>query len=192
MRYGAMDFMLFFIIYGFLGFLLETVFRSLAEKKKYISRGFLTKGFCPLYGVCGILILEIFTLSQLTINNNLWALIGATVGSIAVVTLLEYITGIILDRVFHLKLWDYSNNYLNLHSYICLELSLLWGVLALLLANFVHPVMEVLVYAIPYNIRYISTIIFLAALFVNVAYNMRRMVESEHSTLDWDSLRDRL
>lgn len=192
MRYGAIDFMLFFIIYGFLGFLLETVFRSIAEKKKYISRGFLTQGFCPLYGVCGILILEIFTLSELTISNHLWALIGATVGSIVVVTLLEYIIGRMLDKIFHFKLWDYSDYYLNLHSYICLEFSLLWGVLALLLANFVHPLMEVLIYAIPYDIRYVSTIIFLAALFVNATYNMRRMSDSEHVTLSWAILRGKL
>ena len=145
-----------------------------------------------MYGISGILILEIFTLSELTISNHLWALIGATVGSIVVVTLLEYIIGRMLDKIFHFKLWDYSDYYLNLHSYICLEFSLLWGVLALLLANFVHPLIEVLVYAIPYDIRYVSTIIFLAALFVNATYNMRRMSDSEHVTLSWAILRGKL
>lgn len=175
MQYDAMNFMLFFLIYGFLGFLLESVFRSIADRKIFISRGFLTKGFCPLYGICAILIIEIFILCELSISNFLLALMGATAGSIAVVTLLEYITGRMLDKVFHYKLWDYSTYPLNLHSYICLEFSLLWGILALLLANFVHPVMEVLVYAIPYDIRAVAVIAFLAVLFVNAAYNMRKM-----------------
>lgn len=175
MHYDIMNFLLFFLVYGFLGFLLETVFRSLAERKVYISRGFLTKGFCPLYGVCGILIIEIFTLCELSIYNPLLALICATAGSIVVVTLLEYISGRMLDRVFHYKLWDYSAYPLNLHSYICLEFSLLWGIVALLLVNFVHPVIEVLLYAIPYNIRAIAVIVFLSILFVNASYNMRRM-----------------
>lgn len=175
MHYNIMDSLLFFLIYGFLGFLLESVFRSLAERKIFISRGFLTKGFCPLYGICAVLIIEIFTLCELSINYPLWALISAAAGSIATVTLLEYITGRMLDRVFHYKLWDYSAYPLNLHSYICLEFSLLWGILALLLANFVHPIMEVLVYAIPYDVRTVATIMLLSMLFVNASYNMRKM-----------------
>ena len=175
MQYDAMNFMLFFLIYGFLGFLLETVFRSIAERKAFVSRGFLTKGFCPLYGICGVLIIEIFILCELSINNYLWALIGATAGSIAAVTLLEYITGRTLDRVFHYKLWDYSAYPLNFHSYICLEFSLLWGILALLLANFVHPVIEILVYAIPYDVMTAAVIVFSAVLFINATYNMRKM-----------------
>ena len=176
MHYDIMNFLLFFLVYGFLGFLLETVFRSLADGKVYISKGFLTKGFCPLYGICGVLIIEIFTLCELTINNPLHALIGATIGSIAVVTLLEYITGRMLDKVFHCKLWDYSRYPVNLHSYICLEFSLLWGIMALLLVYFVHPVLEVLIYAIPYNIRIVAVFIFLSMLFVNASYQLRKRV----------------
>ncbi len=173
MQYDAMNFMLFFLVYGFMGFLLETIFRSISDRKIYISRGFLTKGFCPLYGICAVLIIEIFTLCELSINSSLLALISATVGSIAMVTLLEYITGRMLDRVFNYKLWDYSAYPFNLHSYICLEFSLLWGILALLLSNFVHPVMEVLLYVIPYNIRIIFTIVFLSMLFVNASFQLR-------------------
>lgn len=175
MHYDAMNFMLFFLIYGFLGFLLESVFRSLAERKFFISRGFLTNGFCPLYGICGILIVETFTLCELSINSPLWALISATTGSIFVVTLLEYITGRMLDKVFHYKLWDYSAYPLNLHSYVCLEFSLLWGITAIILANFVHPVMEVLAFAIPYEVRTSATIAFLSILFVNASYNLRQI-----------------
>ncbi len=174
MQYDAMNFMLFFLIYGFMGFLLETIFRSISDRKIYISKGFLTKGFCPLYGICAVLIIEIFTLCELSINNYLGALIGATAGSIAVVTLLEYITGRMLDKVFHYKLWDYSAYPLNLHSYICFEFSLLWGILALLLANFVHPLVEVLVYAVAYNIRTVTTIAFLSMLFVNASFQLRK------------------
>jgi uncharacterized membrane protein len=174
MQYDAMNFMLFFLIYGFMGFLLETIFRSISDKKIYISRGFLTTGFCPLYGICAVLIIEIFVLCELSINSFLGAIIVATVGSIAVVTLLEYITGRMLDKVFNYKLWDYSAYPLNIHSYICLEFSLLWGILALLLSNFVHPVMEVLVYAVPYNIRITFTIVFLSMLFVNASFQLKK------------------
>lgn len=174
MQYDMFNFLLFFIIYGFLGFLGETIFRSIVEKKLFISRGFLTNGFCPLYGICGILIVEIFNMSELIISSSLCALIWATIVSIALVTLLEYITGRVLDRVFHYKLWDYSKYPLNLHSYICLEFSLLWGILAIILANFIHPVMEVLVYAITYEIRTFISVLVLSVLFVNASYNLRQ------------------
>ena len=174
MHYDIIDFLLFFLVYGFLGFLLESVFRSFADRKIFISRGFLTEGFCPLYGICGVLIIEIFTLCELSINNPMWAIISATAGSIAVVTFLEYITGRMLDRVFHYKLWDYSAYPFNLHSYICVEFSLLWGIVALLLAYFVHPAIQVLVYAIPYNSRTIAAVILLSIIFVNVSFTIRR------------------
>jgi len=183
MHYDIMDFFLFFIIYGFLGFLGETVFRSLGEGKLYISRGFMTRGFCPLYGLCGILIIEIFILCELMIHNPLYALMGATLGSMIAVTLLEYVTGRILDRVFHCKLWDYSQYTFNLHSYICPEFSLLWGILALLLVNYIHPVIEVLVYAIPNDIRTGGTIMILSVLFVDTSYNMRKILYGEGHSL---------
>lgn len=175
MQYSTMNFMLFFLIYGFLGFISECVFRSFAEKKLFISRGFLTNGFCPLYGICAILIIEIFTLCELSISHRLWSIIAATIGSIGIVTLLEYITGRFLDKVFHYKLWDYSQNPLNLHSYICVEFSLLWGIVALILSNFVHPIIEILVYAVPYDIRVIFTIASLAILFVNASLNIKKI-----------------
>ena len=93
MHYSIVNIIMFFLIYGFLGFLAESIFRSIAEKRLFISRAFLTNGFCPLYGLCGILIVIIFTLCELTINNTLWALILATVASIITVTFLEYIVG---------------------------------------------------------------------------------------------------
>lgn len=70
MQYSLVDLLVFFLVYGFLGFLLETKFRSAVEKKKVVSRGFLTNMFCPLYGLCGILIIEVFTLSEVMIYNR--------------------------------------------------------------------------------------------------------------------------
>ena len=121
MHYNIMDSLLFFLIYGFLGFLLETTFRSIADRKVYISRGFLTNGFCPLYGICALLIIEGFILCELALSNPLTAMIVATAGSMFLVTLIEYIVGRMLDRVFHYKLWDYSAYRLNLHHIYALN-----------------------------------------------------------------------
>jgi uncharacterized membrane protein len=166
---------MFFLIYGFLGFLLETVFRSIVDRKKIISRGFLTNLFCPLYGISGIVVVQIFTWSEITMDSRLTALIIATIGSILAVTILEYTTGRVLDRVFHFKLWDYSQYPFNLHSYICLDFSLMWGIVSIILASVIHPLMEITVYAIPDTSKLIFLYFAFSILITNASYNVRRM-----------------
>lgn len=174
MQYDIINVTVFFFIYGFSGFLLETAFRSIVNKRLYVSRGFLTNFFLPLYGLCGVMIIMIFTLSEITMDR-LSGLIFATIASIISVTFLEYATGRILDQVFHCKLWDYTDLPYNLHSYICLDFSLGWGVIALILAGIIHPLMEIVVYAIPDTTKLIFSYFVSCVLFVNASYNMRKM-----------------
>lgn len=175
MQYDLINMLMFFLIYGFLGFLLETVFRSIVDRKKIISRGFLTNLFCPLYGISGIVVVQIFTWSEITMDSRLTALIIATIGSILAVTILEYTTGRVLDRVFHFKLWDYSQYPFNLHSYICLDFSLMWGIVSIILASVIHPLMEITVYAIPDTSKLIFLYFAFSILITNASYNARRM-----------------
>ena len=173
---------MFFLIYGFSGFLLETVFRSIVEKKTIISKGFLTNFFCPLYGICGIVIVLIFTLSEITFNSRLSSLIIATIGSMTAVTALEYVTGRVLDSAFHHKMWDYSHLPFNLHSYICLDFSLLWGIIAIITACMVHPLIEITVFAIPETYKLVFLYFAFSVLIINASYNVRRMYR-------WDLIR---
>lgn len=175
MQYDLINMLMFFLIYGFLGCVLETAFRSIVEKELIISRGFLTNLFCPLYGICAIAIVQIYTLTEITFNSRLVGLIIATIGSILAVTLLEYATGRILDRVFHCKLWDYSNLPLNLHSYVCLDFSLMWGIVAIILASVIHPLIEISVYAISETIKLAILYLTFSILIINASYNMRKM-----------------
>ena len=55
------------------------------------------------------------------------------------VTVLEYVTGFILEKLFHCKWWDYSDNYANIKGYICLQYSLLWGIFAFLVVQIIQP-----------------------------------------------------
>lgn len=174
MQYDLINVTIFFLIYGFFGFLLETIFRSIINKTIYLSRGFLTNYFLPLYGLCAVIIVMIFTLSEVTMNR-FSGLIFATFASIVTVTFLEYATGRILDQVFHFKLWDYGDLPFNLHSYICLDFSLAWGIVALLLASIIHPLIEIVVYAIPDTTKVIFSYLIFSVIFVNASYNMRKM-----------------
>ncbi|WP_326911148.1 putative ABC transporter permease [Sedimentibacter sp. MB31-C6] len=175
MQYNLIDLTLFFIIYGFGGSFFETLFGSIINKKLIIRGGFLTNYFCPLYGLCAIVIISIYTFSEISIDSRFNALLIATLGSIIAVTFLEYLVGRILDKVFNHKMWDYSKYPLNLHSYICLDFSMLWGIVSLLLSSFIHPIMEILVFSISNTIKYNVILIVSAILFVNASYNIRKM-----------------
>lgn len=179
MNYSLVDSFVFFFIYGFLGFLLETIFRSLVEKKKVVSRGFLTNMFCPLYGLCGILIIEVFTLSEVLIYSRFLELIVGTVLSIILVSFMEYSTGRLLDKVFHHKMWDYSHLPFNLHSYICLDFSLMWGILAIILSSIINPVIEIFVFNIPQAYKMAFIYIVSSILYVNATYNIRKFYNLE-------------
>ena len=173
MQYKLTDSVFFFIIYGFGGCLLESLYGTFVSKAATLRGGFLTNYFCPLYGLCGVLIIQIFTLTEISMNNRFNSLFLATIGSIIAVTFLEYIAGLSLDKFFHHKMWDYSYSPFNLQSYVCLDFSLLWGIVALILTSVIHPLLEIIVLALPEKIKYSSIVFTASILFVNAFYNLR-------------------
>ena len=146
------DLLLFFTIYSFLGWTMETVYASINERK-VVNRGFLTGFFCPIYGFGAVLILQSSKWVSEVIESPFTALVINILFAVILVTSLEYITGFLLERIFDCKWWDYSDNALNLHGYICLRYSLLWGVLTFLLVQFVHPAVSRVVFSIPATVR---------------------------------------
>lgn len=145
---GFTDMIMFFFIYSFIGWIMESVFASIKEKK-FINRGFLTGFFCPIYGFGAVLILHITKWVGSIIERPFAALSMNIFFSIILVTVLEYITGFVLEKIFHCKWWDYSTNILNINGYICVEYSLLWGLMAYVLWQVVHPIVSGLVFSIP-------------------------------------------
>ncbi len=146
------DLLLIFTIYSFLGWMLETIFASIREGK-FINRGFLTGSVCPIYGFSAIFIIQLSKWTASIFKNYFILIIINVLFSIILVTVLEYITGIFMEKIFDCKWWDYSDNAFNLHGYICIKYSLLWGLLAFLLIQIIHPVILAIVYSIPIYIK---------------------------------------
>lgn len=144
---GYIDLFILFVIYSFLGWVLETIYASV-EGKKFVNRGFLKGCFCPIYGFGAILTVETFTIINEYIKNEVYFIITSILASIILVTLLEYVTGFILEKVFNCKWWDYSDNFANIKGYICLSYSILWGVLVYILIELVHPLILKLVHGV--------------------------------------------
>ena len=136
---------------------MESIFRSVCEKK-LINTGFLKGPFCPIYGI-GAIIMIIF-LSNF--SNNLILLFFI---SIIVFTIWEYLVGILLEKMFHTKYWDYSNHKFNFQGRICLTNSIFWGVLGVAFIQYIHPFIENIIEKIDIKLLiFIYSIIALAML----------------------------
>ena len=134
MEYSFLEIIIYFITYSFLGWVMESIFRSISEKK-IINTGFLKGPFCPIYGVGAIIML----LFLKKFADNLAVLF---IVSVVVLTIWEYLVGVLLEKLFHTKYWDYSKNKFNFQGRICLMNSIFWGVLGVVFVKYIHPVIE--------------------------------------------------
>ena len=127
----------YFIISSFLGWVLEVVYHAVGQGL-VVNRGFLNGPVCPIYGVGVILI---FTLAELVYEGGVEATqtIVLFAGGVVFATAVELFGGWALDKLFHARWWDYSNEPFNLHGYICLKFSLLWGLAIVFVVRVLHP-----------------------------------------------------
>lgn len=132
---------LVFTVYSFLGWLTESIYCSVPAGK-WINRGFLNGPFCPIYGVGGVVVVSALS----PFKDNLIVLYLA---GVLMTTLLEYVTGFALEKIFHTKYWDYSTHRYHLQGRICLENSLLFGVMCVVGILVIHPTVMRLLTSIP-------------------------------------------
>ena len=116
---------------------MESIVRSIAEKK-IINTGFLNGPFCPIYGFGAIIMLVL--LKRFAIN---WIVLFFA--SIIILTLWEYVVGVLLEKIFKTKYWDYSDQKFNFQGRICLTNSICWGILGVLFIYYIHPFIEMLI-----------------------------------------------
>lgn len=126
------ELLIFFIIYSFIGYIWE-VLCVLILQRKLVNRGFLYGPCIPLYGISAIVILY-FT-SSIT-NPVILFIVGMISAS-----LLELLTGILMLKIFKVRYWDYSVEFLNFKGYICLKASIVWGIFSVFLSKTLHPVL---------------------------------------------------
>ena len=139
--YYFSQWVLFFFIYSFIGWVWESCYVSV-RKHRWVNRGFMHGPMLPLYGSGALVVL----VSTISVRENM-ALVFL-LGMLAA-TVLEYFTGAAMERIFHVRYWDYSNQKLNIHGYICVSSSLCWGGFSVLLVRVVHLPIETAVLKIP-------------------------------------------
>lgn len=150
--YTISQWFLFFFIYCFLGWVWESCFVSV-KSKKWVNRGFLHGPALPIYGSGAVVILAS------TIGVREYALLVFLFG-MASSTLLEYVTGKCMERMFGVRYWDYSDKPLNVNGYICLFVSVGWGFFSIFMVYLIHKPIETLVFLLPQKIGYMLVFLF--------------------------------
>ena len=125
------------------------------EHGRFINRGFLNGPYCPIYGF-GVIIV---TGALDPIKGNAVVLY---IGAVVLTSLLELFTGFLLEKIFNMHWWDYSGERFNLHGYICLKFSLLWGVACLVVVRVIHPAVSIFVDRFPHTLGIIIMSLFMA------------------------------
>ncbi len=125
-----------FCLFSVVGWILELTYRSITNKK-FVNPGFMSGCVVPIYGFGSVIMYLLCNLFS-SINSN-YKIIIIFILSVILLTALEFLSGFILLKYFNLRLWDYSKCKYNYKGFICIEFSMIWGLLALLFYLFIYP-----------------------------------------------------
>ena len=123
---------LLLMIYSFLGWCGEMIYCSAGQRKLCEKRGFLNGPICPIYGHGALVVL--LCLHGGCENPILTFLWGALLTS-----LVEYITSYLMEKLFHMRWWDYSHYKFHINGRVCLLNSTLFGLASVFLCHFANP-----------------------------------------------------
>lgn len=157
MNYTGYELLWLFLAYSFLGWILETVYAAV-KQKKFVNRGLINGPFCIIYGTAAVL---------MTIGLHEATGIWLFIGSILYATVIEWSAGHLIEKYYHERWWDYSNFRWNLEGYICLPMSLIWGVAGCLAVRWGNPLLTRLYFIFPWIIRDLMLWILLAVLIID-------------------------
>ena len=141
MQYTGYEQLWMFFIYSFLGWCLEVIYAAVG-RKKFVNRGFLNGILCPVYAFSMVFMLVFMESLK---ENWFYLFLGCTI----VGTVIELLTGLALEKMFHLRLWNYSEKKFQAGGYICVTASLAWGALGLVVIKFINPFFYMVIHTFP-------------------------------------------
>lgn len=155
-HYTWYQWLTFFYLYCFFGWIFESAYVSI-KKMRFVNRGFLRIPMLPLYGSGAVMMLWVSSPFQ---DNLILTWASGVVGA----TVLEYVTGYVMELLFKVRYWDYSDQKFNLHGYICLGSSIAWGFLTIFMTHIIHRPIERGVLSMPvlWDVLFVSvaTVVF--------------------------------
>ena len=188
------NYVLMYFLYSALGWTVESTYRSLGEtyrarkttkEKKIINSGFLNGPLCPIYGA-GAMVFEILLTP---FKKHWWAvvLLGMLFADIV-----EYVTSVLMEKLFHARWWDYSDEFLNLNGRICLKHTIYWAIFSLVYVYMVAPIYDYLISFVPQNIRTIALIVIFVIFIVDLYFTVMAALNLQKIVKKMESLRTNL
>lgn len=159
MLYTISFWYLLFLLYSIIGYIAEVVSCSITLKKIVLNRGFLIGPYLPIYGFgCLIMVWLLFRYED--------DLLVLFIMSAFFCTVLEYFTSLLMEKLFKLRWWDYSNRKFQINGRVCLNNALLFGLGGVLVVKVLHPFLSGVVYLLPSSITiWLAIILFFIFLF---------------------------
>lgn len=158
-----------FFVFSVFGYLLETAYSFIMHTN--FKSGFLYGPITPLYGI-GIII--IFCLSNYIFNKLHLSKVVETIIVFILITLiltfLEFVAGFLIEKIFHVAFWDYSNQKFHIGKYISLSMSLIWGVGSIFLIYYVKPWISDYINKIPNGVTILFIVLFITDIIITM-YN---------------------
>lgn len=175
---------LLFFIYSFLGWCVEVAFVAVTVGKVE-NRGFLNGPVCPIYG-CGML----GVLMALTPISDKWFLLF--LGGMVICSAVELFGGWVLDKIFHMRWWDYTDKPFNVGGYICLGFSIMWGIAVVFAVRMVHPVIMAGINKIPNLVGWIAIGVFVAIFIADMIVTLKNLIGIKKNLGQLDKLAEEL
>ena len=180
----------YFLIYSFLGWCTEVAYQAV-KKGIIINRGFLNGPVCPIYGFG---VLAVFRMLEMTGDGELHEQNALVVFLFGVIlsTLIEFFGGWLLDKLFHARWWDYSEQPFNLHGYICLEFSIIWGLGILLVIRGVNPMVTHVMSLVPERAGWIMIVVLYTMFAADIIVSVMVMTGLNRRMAEIDEMRGRM
>lgn len=170
-----LEYLLLFCACALGGWCLEVVYRGFRHHK-VVNPGFLTGCYLPLYGVGGCVLYFLCGLELSAMPNEFLRVACILLLGAGIMTLIELIGGMIAVKMFHVRLWDYSGEWMNYQGVICPKFSFFWGLICAAYYFLLYPVFNLFAVRTcdrPWMILFIG--MYLGVFAVDLAHSLRLM-----------------
>ncbi len=179
--YHLTQWLFFFYFYCFFGWCFESSYVSIRQRR-LVNRGFMRGPFLPLYGTGAIMMLVV----SMPVRGNLpLTYLAGCLGA----TVLEFVTGVVMEALFQVRYWDYSKKRFNYKGQICLSSTIAWGFLTILMTDLVHKPIERLVLSVPLVILEPIVVILSVYIIVDFTLSFQAAIELRDLLLHLERVR---
>lgn len=182
--YTMIQWVAFFLTYSFIGWCYESLYVSV-KNKRWVNRGFMRGPFLPLYGSGAIVMLFV----TIPFRDSLaLTFLAGCVGA----TTLEYLTGVVMEALFKVRYWDYTNRPFNFQGHICLEATLAWGAFTILLVKFIHTPIEHFILGLPQIAVSVITVLLAAMCISDFSISFKTALDIRDVLMKLDEVREEM